>query len=799
MTHISSSYSSYSESQSSDYNSDQISPNVIINNNNVNANTNPYRTSLYFEYFHDPKGQTRVNAPVNIIDRSSTHSFMVFIDDSRYGDIPSQSTSLWSSNTSNNCNANTGRSNTSIIVDGGNIDSRVESQSNDLSTYGNYLNDVPSTSNTNPSHTSKSHKTTITQSSSNNEGSSIVQQQGGDDPSTQRKITPVSINTGETEYFEANEFLVINDYLNGNGTPLLPTNATEITSDVNNNKNKKNARNRDSTDSAETQDTEILNTDIRNSQSFIQSIRDSVKTLSTIVFNSHPLSSITTNENKHVLNSMDQKDEILNLSISSKISGSKQLIMRNESPSLSVGKLSNFTNYMSPRNSLQTNIPSPDVDLVSTTDYSNSPLFHYDHNYCTIEPDVRKAVKLLKSEIGTGTSMIHNANSNRVQNSISNKKFNQNVEEGRLDKDNFIPHEFKIRNRLPFSQPPAPIMIASEPHVPKSPSLINNVLVPSSQRNKVASSYPPTKLHKRIASLTNYANVTPQYRPFSVDTIISDTSSTHFTPIPKIHVLQSVSGSKKWKFNPKTESRVVSMVGPNEFKSPIKKLSFHEDKRNSIQEYVSKQHPNFSDIETMKHLKLDHTIHEAPTIQNNIADAPSTTVSRPQTIITPPLPTGISMFRYNTTTEIPKDTGRNYYNNFFSDTISIDDDNDNGGDIKNSVYIQHIDSPSIHSVDSQSYKFWEVYSIERVFLLLAVGFIFPPLFFMIYLGPTCGIDDCELMKLVLNKEHRIGIFRGFLWDIDLSWLRTLSLLLGSAELIIVFACVCIGFGVGLTS
>lgn len=49
----------------------------------------------------------------------------------------------------------------------------------------------------------------------------------------------------------------------------------------------------------------------------------------------------------------------------------------------------------------------------------------------------------------------------------------------------------------------------------------------------------------------------------------------------------------------------------------------------------------------------------------------------------------------------------------------------------------------------------------------------------------------------MNYEHRIGLLKGFEWDIDVQWFRTLCFVLGCIEMLAIFASIGIGFGVGI--
>lgn len=833
MTSNSSSYSYNSQAHFSEDDSDEISQNII---NNSNTSKKPYGTSLFIEESPNSKRQTISGTQLNIINRTSTHSFMVFLDDSIYGNIPSSSASLWSDVISSSSNANIASSNNSIIDTGAvnnranklpeNITFRV---TNPTDTHDNvsfisnkFSKSASPTVNTNSSYSSSIHTSNLTQSPATNKESSVIPRQKKDDLLLRRKITPESMSTGNTEYFETNEFLTSNDNINEEENQLFLTSPRDTVFDIPNNGKSAYNISENSTDSIDTQNTEILDTHIRNSQSLIPNIRDSVRTLSTIVLTQNPDLSTTTKQKKKILSLINQNDEIVDISIQDRTSSRGQSSIRSRTPSFSIKMSSNPSNYISSTNNPQINSLSTEFDQISDIEPSYSSIFKYDDYNDTIEPDIEQAVKLLKKEVKISTPKVNYVHSKKDSKNIfmqENKKSEEREkeEEELTDKDNIsiksrsssvnlFLHELKIPNRLPISQPQTPIIAASESHVPRSPSLINKFLVMSPSKMKGSPTFPPYKLHKRNISLTNHATVTPLYGSISFDAKIPSTSSTHSTTIPKVQVLQSVSGPSRWKPSPKTENHIVSMLGSNEFKNPIKKLSFHEDMRDSLQKSISMWRPNTSNIEPLERSEPDNVNHETSTFRNDLSNT-STPIDDRQENIIPPLPTGVNTF-YNATMQIPEGTVVDYNNNNNNNSNSYNNNNGvnidtttnipNNDNIEYPMYIQHIDLPSIHSFDSQSYKFWEIYSIQRMVSLLIVCFIVPPLFFMIYMGPTCGIDDYRLMKLILNKEHRIGLFRGFLWDIDLNWLRTLSLLLGCIELIIVVACIGMGFGVGLT-
>ncbi|CCF56065.1 hypothetical protein KAFR_0A06300 [Kazachstania africana CBS 2517] len=114
------------------------------------------------------------------------------------------------------------------------------------------------------------------------------------------------------------------------------------------------------------------------------------------------------------------------------------------------------------------------------------------------------------------------------------------------------------------------------------------------------------------------------------------------------------------------------------------------------------------------------------------------------------------------------------------------------------IPIQRLNSESMHSFDSGNYAFTEVYSVWRIVLTLMCCLLCPPFFFMIGIGARGGVNDYRLLKLILNKEHRIGLLKGFIWDVDVMWFRALCLLLGIGEILAIAAGISVGFAVGLT-
>ncbi|CAI4062203.1 Bud9p SKDI_07G2960 [Saccharomyces kudriavzevii IFO 1802] len=112
--------------------------------------------------------------------------------------------------------------------------------------------------------------------------------------------------------------------------------------------------------------------------------------------------------------------------------------------------------------------------------------------------------------------------------------------------------------------------------------------------------------------------------------------------------------------------------------------------------------------------------------------------------------------------------------------------------------IQRIDSSSVYSFDSQTHGFSEIYSISRIITTLCICLLVPPLFFFFSVNGDSGISNYRLMRIIMNYEHKIGLLKGFEWDIDVRWFRTLCLVLGCIELLFIFTGIGVGFGVGMT-
>ncbi|KAL3232507.1 Bud site selection protein 9 [Nakaseomyces bracarensis] len=118
----------------------------------------------------------------------------------------------------------------------------------------------------------------------------------------------------------------------------------------------------------------------------------------------------------------------------------------------------------------------------------------------------------------------------------------------------------------------------------------------------------------------------------------------------------------------------------------------------------------------------------------------------------------------------------------------------------NNLYlpIQYADIFSMRSSESNGKSFSDVYSPWRILILIIICILVPPFFFWIGLGKNCGISDFRLMKIVMSRKNRDFLYQGFIWDVDMRWLRSTCLLFGIIELLAAFTGIAVGLGVGLT-
>lgn len=140
-----------------------------------------------------------------------------------------------------------------------------------------------------------------------------------------------------------------------------------------------------------------------------------------------------------------------------------------------------------------------------------------------------------------------------------------------------------------------------------------------------------------------------------------------------------------------------------------------------------------------------------------------------------------------------------------NDNISGEEDNYVTWNEYNSFPIQHIDSSSIKSFDLVRGKEYDedidtnLFSLMRILMLMFIGIMIPPIFFLVAFGENSNLlSDYVLLKLIIKRSKKVFLLQGFIWDIDLQWLRRLCLWLGIMELFFLLACIAIGFSVGLT-
>ncbi|CDO94497.1 unnamed protein product [Kluyveromyces dobzhanskii CBS 2104] len=126
---------------------------------------------------------------------------------------------------------------------------------------------------------------------------------------------------------------------------------------------------------------------------------------------------------------------------------------------------------------------------------------------------------------------------------------------------------------------------------------------------------------------------------------------------------------------------------------------------------------------------------------------------------------------------------------------------DEFNDLERNIPIQRVDVSSMNSEESKMSiwsHFSDLFSITRLILLFIICLVVPPLFFFVGFGDVTGFNDEKLMKFIMHSQHRYGLMPGFIWAIDLSWLRRVFVISGIIEIFALFACIGVGFGVGLS-
>lgn len=242
------------------------------------------------------------------------------------------------------------------------------------------------------------------------------------------------------------------------------------------------------------------------------------------------------------------------------------------------------------------------------------------------------------------------------------------------------------------------------------------------------------------------------------------------------------------RFNPNTNVQVLKSI-----KSPNNRVI--STSKNNDQINTAMQSPTYRTAR-MTNSQMDLAI-KIPVSNNSDFEPESKQPLSSQVLSSIPTPTQIA-----STSDLPP-----------SPTYDSESDcsNDEDNDIwnNNGIYsIQHIDSLSIQSYDSlgKDYKdededifINDMFSTSKIMMLIFIGIIMPPLFFIVGMGGNNGmLSDYYLLKLMMKHPQRLGLLQGFIWDVDLKWFRELCFWLGCIEMFLILACVATGFGVGLT-
>ena len=399
-----------------------------------------------------------------------------------------------------------------------------------------------------------------------------------------------------------------------------------------------------------------------------------------------------------------------------------------------------------------------DPPVVDRHEKTQSSLYQYDE---TIEPDIEEAVKLLKNEMKVDQAQVNRlrADANSSMDNYSYLTDDNNPAMKRQSVE-FHPQLFHMISKSSSSvsasnvsgththRPQSQIM-----HSPRSPSLINKFIVNQVLENETMTyTGSPLKKESRIPimlneSPTSHYTSTTQASSRNINRL---SNSSIGLGIPKIPVLRRVSGPSKWAHTttPTKNNGIIgtSHISTIEPRSPLQRIY-----QSSIHNY-NVQNDN-----------------ESINGSDNLLDLES----QPLTTTTPTLPPAAS---------VPLSNNNNNLNN----SIPYQD-----------IPQQRINNSSVESFDSETLEFKDIYSVRRIIVTISLCIICPVIFFMIALGSRAGINDYRIMKMILNDEHRIGLMKGFIWDVKVAWFRNLCLWLGVIEIMIIGACIGIGVGVGI--
>ena len=427
--------------------------------------------------------------------------------------------------------------------------------------------------------------------------------------------------------------------------------------------------------------------------------------------------------------------------------------------------------------------------LLSSPTTENSFWYSPDND---VEPDIEEAMDLLKKEMRDSLSTPNFGGEpfRSVPQWIGLDEFtppdnpsplggHTNGDLSGNESDEFVPQEYHLIRKVTDSPSIPPRIPSSSPelHQPRSPALINKFIF---------STEPETPVEFKP----------PAHQPFMHQIEIDN------LPIPtslmKVPLLRTISGSSRWKPNPdiETDLRTFSVLDGKAMLGSHPSLSRSLHRKVSLGEHPIPEEPVPKNEEPSSTNPQPAGSNEATAaaaaVTATAAPQPVTQTVRPsgdnnnQAKLIEPRPSA-SPVRRNTTNVAKK----------LGSAMEIKDMQTDMEAQPMVPMVQTVDTQSIESFDSGNYTFREIYSIQRIALMLLLCIVCPPLFFMVGMGPKGGVDDYHLLKLVLNKEHRASLLEGFIWDVDVVWIRTGCLIMGVAELLVASACIGVGFGIGL--
>ncbi|CCD22497.1 Bud8p NDAI_0A03400 [Naumovozyma dairenensis CBS 421] len=468
---------------------------------------------------------------------------------------------------------------------------------------------------------------------------------------------------------------------------------------------------------------------------------------------------------------------------------------RRPSSRITPSRLSSASFHSQPEQNLApspTNVSS--FNKNSDNDHSYSTNYQFDD---TVEPHIEEAVQLLRSEMKAKYTNIYspgynqdakydhdpnlynnNNNNNNNDNDnipttiIPNSKqtnasipFNDNILEDDQE-DEFVPHQYKIPTKVSLRS----LNEKTADNHSFQRSFSGNSRKTQGFNSSLLSNYitSPSKesTFQKMRDTSRTAHSSPLHEQNIPIEGPSHELEAEEPRVAKIPVLRDISGSKRWKLTPSMHLKENVQFQP---------LSDHPEE-DIIQDFQAES--------------------ELPARRNNEVQLPPTLIS--DQILVPPQ---INDEIYHLTPTISQisnaiNTIHRYRKEIQVQSLMYDmfptDLETNSIEI-----MQHIDNSSIQSFDSQNLKILEIYSIYRIILTILCCIVIPPFFFMIGI-PNRFISEYRLLRMLMNSDHRLGLYRGFIWDVDVGWFRHLCLALGTIELICICASIAVGFGVGMT-